>query len=374
MMEMQKVAGIGIVGYGGFGKFLRESWDIMPEVRVVAVCDEDISRQPEASGLATPRFFDDYSEMLQDSKVDIVCVATPPSSHKKMALDAIAAGKHALVEKPLATTAADARAIAEAAAKAGVVATVDFMLRFDPLVKVLRELIAARVFGKLYRIDLRNYAQSEGLPEGHWFWDQSISGGILIEHGVHFFDLAAYLNQSPPIRVTGAAVERKPGMEDRVFATVTYENGVIGTFWHSFSLPLPLERTTIQFAFDLGEVNVSGWVPLDAEFRGWTNKEGVRMLKRLFPGAMIQQEPREPEVCRSAGEEYTVCSSIQGSYALPKAKPEVYADCLRDIMRDFVYATNDPSCPLRVTAQDGIAAVELAEQATAAARRGTRNG
>jgi len=366
-MKTRKPVGIGIAGYGGFGVFLHKSWSTMSEARVTAVCDEDPSRRPDPA-LAAPAFYRLYAEMLSDPTVDLVCVATPPSSHAPMALEAIAAGKHVLVEKPFAISAAEGKRIVEAASRSGLVVTVDFMLRYDPLVDSLRQLVAAEVFGKLRRIDLRNYAQQQGVPEGHWFWDKDVCGGILIEHAVHFFDLATYVNRSPAKRVTGAAVERKPGMEDRVFACVTYENGVVGTYWHSFSRPQPLERTTMHFAFDLGEVGISGWVPLEAEFWGWTGDAGLDTLGRLFAGAEISAQKRERESVRSSDEVYDVTTSVEGRYALPQPKLDVYADCLRDIMGDMVRAIGDPSHRLRVTAEDGIEAVDVAERATEAAR------
>lgn len=367
-MEMQTVFGVGIVGYGGFGKFLRQSWETMSEVRVTAVSDEDPARRPESDGRKVPAFYQNYDDMLADRNVQIVCIATPPSLHKEMALKAIAAGKHTLVEKPFATSASEGGEIATAASAAGVVATVNFMLRYDPLVTLIRQIIDAGVFGRLRRIDLRNYAQQEGVPEGHWFWDRAQSGGILIEHGVHFFDLAAYLNRSAPSFVTGLAVERKPGMEDRVFAAVSYENGVVGTFWHSFSLPQPLERTGMHFAFDLGEINMGGWIPLEADFWGWTHDEGVRILQSAACTAELEIERLERRPARSSDQEYEVTASVRGRYALPKPKLEVYAECLRDIMRDLVKAAKDPSHQLLVTARDGITAVKLAEMATTAIR------
>ncbi len=367
-MSIQSVVGIGIAGFGGFGKFLKQSWEVMPEVQITAVCDEDPSRRPEPTGANAPTFYQRYDDMLADSSVTIVCIATPPASHKDMALQAIAAGKHVLVEKPFALTAAEGREIAAAAKSAGKVVTVDFMLRYDPIVEILKKIIDTQVFGKLRRVDLRNYAQQEGVPEGHWFWDRSISGGILVEHGVHFFDLAHYLNASEPKYVTGLAVERKPGMEDRVFAAVTYENRVVGTFWHSFSRPLPLERTSMHFAFDLGEITVQGWVPLEMEFWGWTSTSGLRTLQGLVAGSDMRVCNRENKKVMSSEFTYDFDAEISGKYALPQPKSEVYAACLRDIMREVVYATADPDFALRVTAEDGIRAVEVAEKAAAAAQ------
>ncbi|MCX6343656.1 MAG: Gfo/Idh/MocA family oxidoreductase [Armatimonadetes bacterium] len=99
--------GIGIIGYGGFGEFIRQAWDGMDNARVAAICDADSSRNP-GDGIA---FYTNIDEMLADANVDIVSIATPPSSHKEIAIQTLRAGKHALIEKPLALSMKDAEEI-----------------------------------------------------------------------------------------------------------------------------------------------------------------------------------------------------------------------------------------------------------------------
>lgn len=360
MADNGDVKGIGIIGFGGFGEFLRRSWDVMDEVKVVAVCDSDPGRAP-----MDLRFYQQVAPLLADPDVDIVTIATPPNSHKGLAVMALEAGKHVLVEKPLALSEADALMVKEAAERNKRVATVDFMLRYNRIVEMLNEIIHSEVLGKLRRVDLRNYAMLDQTPEGHWFWDPSVSGRILLEHGVHFFDLAHSLTGSLAEQVLGVSVERKPGIEDRMFATVRYQNNAIGTFWHSFSRPRELERTSMHLAFDLGEADMFGWIPLELKIWGWTGHQGMDILRALRPELQIESVGMPSPVKAESSEflydvEHDFCARVE----LQDSKMEVYSENVRTIMADIVRAINGQATTTRVTLDDGIEAVRIAEMAT----------
>ncbi len=349
--------GIGIAGYGGFGEFLRQAWDQMDNARVVAVCDSDAARNP-----GDVRFYPSEMDLLADENVDIVSIATPPNSHRDLAIRAMQAEKHVLVEKPLALTEKDAQLIKRVAEATGRVATVDFMLRYDAIVEALREIAASGVFGKLRRADLRNYATQESVPEGHWFWDPAQSGGILLEHGVHFFDLANWVIGSEARDIFSLGVERKPGIEDRVFAAVTYGDGSVGTYWHSFTRPRPLETTSFHFAFDLGEVDMFGWIPLELKIWGWTDDRGLEKLQSL--GARVETKEIGLRTATATGIDYQVRYRVNAVAKLDKKKLDVYSDLLRDIMSDLIRSIDEPGHRMRVTLDDGIGAVRIAQRAT----------
>lgn len=354
--------GLGIVGMGGFGHFLLREWSKLEDIEIVAVSDEDPARAPE--NRPEIKFYRTYEELLDDPDVDIVSIATPPSTHLPMSLAGIAKGKHLLIEKPLALSAEDGRRIADAAKQAGVVATVNFMLRFDPLVEGMRKVIEAGVFGSPKRVDLRNYATQDTVPPGHWFWDQSVSGGIMIEHGVHFFDMTSYMLGTKAKEATGLSAWRNDEQEDRVFAAVRFENDVIGTYWHSFTRPVALETTTFHIAFDLGEVEISGWIPLTASFWGWTDEAGAEALRKHLPGLDLTVEAFPPIQTNASGRTYPVSASVRGTTRVEEPKLEVYGTLVRANLSDVVKAIRDPNHKLKVTLEDGIAAVAIAEEAT----------
>lgn len=352
--------GIGIIGYGGFGEFLRRSWDEMDNARVVAVCDSDPTRAP----VGDVEFHEEVGPMLASEKVDIVSIATPPNSHRDLAIMALEAGKHVLIEKPVALTAADGIHIKEAAQRTGRVATVDFMLRYNPVVEMLVKLTQSEVLGKIRRVDLRNYAMLDQVPEDHWFWNPQISGRILVEHGVHFFDLARSVVGANAADVWSLGVERKPGIEDRVFAAVKYENDVVGTFWHSFSRPRLLETTTFHFVYDLGEVDMLGWIPLELNIWGWTSKHGLDTLKALGENIEIDSNRMEPTKTQSSEHLYDVEYDIDAKVRIEEPKLDIYADNVRAILADMIKTIENPSHKMRVTMDDAIEAVRTAEMAT----------
>lgn len=352
--------GIGIIGYGGFGEFIRNAWDQMDSAHVVAVCDSNPTRAP----IGDVHFYQEVGPLLADPDVDIVSIATPPNSHKDLALIALQAGKHVLVEKPLAITRRDGELIKQAAKETARVASVDFVLRYNPITETLHKIIDMEILGKLRRIDLRNYAMLDQVPEGHWFWNPEISGRILVEHGVHFFDLARWMTGAPAKEVWGLAVERKPGIEDRMFAAVKYENGTVGTFWHSFSRPRALETTTFHFAFDLGEIDMFGWIPLELKIWGWTGNAGLKALRSLNSDIEIYDRKMEPMKAESSEFFYDVEHDFRAAVKLDKPKMQVYAENLRSIMADLISTIDQPGHIMRVTLDDAIEAVKTAELAT----------
>lgn len=357
---MAKSKGIGIIGYGGFGEFIHKAWDRMDNAKVAAICDVDASRAPKTGA----KFYTDYKDLFADPAVDIVSIATPPSTHKDLAIQAMRAGKHVLIEKPLALTEQDGETIKQVAQETGRVATVNFVLRHNPIVEVLHEITQSEVFGRLRRVDLRNYAMQDTVPEGHWFWNPEVSGRILLEHGVHFFDLASWMIDSMAKDAFSMGIERKPGMEDRVFAAVKYENGVVGTYWHSFSRPRELETTTFHFAYDLGEIEMIGWIPLQLDIWGWTGNDGLDKLEELLGEDQVVVDPIESQKAHSSEFFYDVDYEINTVVELEEEKLDVYAENLRSIMADLIQAIDDSSHKMRVTIDDALEAVRIAEKAT----------
>lgn len=364
MAESGGKKGIGIIGYGGFGEFLHAAWDAMDQARVVAVCDSDASRNP-----GNVRFYAQIADLLADAEVEIVSVATPPSTHKDLAIQAMQAEKHVLVEKPLALTEKDALLVKRVAESTDRVATANFILRFNAIVESLAEMARSEVLGKLRRVDLRNYAMRDTVPEGHWFWNPKVSGRILLEHGVHFFDLASAVIGSPASEVFSLGVERKPGMEDRVFAAVKYADGVVGTYWHSFSRPRELETTTFHFAFDLGEIEMIGWIPLELRIWGWTDQAGLDVIRSSPLCERIEASELASKTAHSSEFDYPVTHEIRAVLKLTEPKLDVYADNIRALMGDLIRAIDDPGHVMRVTLDDAVEAVRTAQRATEFAHR-----
>ena len=382
---------IGIIGYGGFGQFLHHAWQSMPEVKVSAVSDQNPANQPRDDQIS---FYQNWRDLLTDAEIDLVVVATPPVTHAEIACAALEAGKHVLIEKPLATTIADAERIAEAQRKTGRIAAVDYMLRYNPLIAVLAELSQNKILGELRRVVVENYAQDEVLPPEHWFWNRKISGGILVEHAVHFIDLVHLLSARTPQLIQGSTHRRSTGQEDIVTATILYDNGLIATHYHSFTRPGFFERTTIRLVFDLGEIELEGWTPLKGHLRALVDEQANDYLQKL-PGLRVLESRKideladesRPEGWGNTSEEarlqrqqvqcrgitYPVERLIIAEFSLGSPKRQVYAACLRALLTDLIASIADPSHQAKVTLEDGLKSLEIAVQAVETAQRSLQN-
>src|SRR3954447_15090978 len=108
------------------------------------------------------------------------------------------------------------------------------MQRYNPLFEIIRQVVEQKLLGSLLHGSFENYASDENLPAEHWFWDRTKSGGIFVEHGVHFYDLfAGWLGCG---RVVAAQVGVRPGttIEEHVQSTVRYGDTALVNFYHGF--------------------------------------------------------------------------------------------------------------------------------------------
>ncbi len=146
--------GIAVVGAGYWGKNIVRNAMQSPVTRLVAVCDADLSRANRlAGGTSEVTVTDDLQDLLDDPTVEAVAVVTPPATHLEVAMNAIDAGKHVLVEKPLAAGYSQGRALVAAAEAQGVVLMCDHTYCYTPAVERIRELVHAGVLGELQFLD-----------------------------------------------------------------------------------------------------------------------------------------------------------------------------------------------------------------------------
>ena len=115
----------------------------------------------------------------------------------------------------------------------------------------------------------------------HWFWDESRSGGIFVEHGVHFFDAAAMLLDREATSVQAVAARRPDGPVDLVSATVSHGDAVLATHTHSFTHARRCERQLMRLDCGTAEVRVDGWIPVHAVIDAWTDDAGLATAQGL---------------------------------------------------------------------------------------------
>ena len=228
---MSKVR-FGIVGCGMIANMHADAIANMDNALLVGVADN--ARQA-AEKFAQPRgakVYDDYAAMLRDPDVDAVCICTPSFLHASQAIDALNAGKHVVVEKPMALDEESADEIIKTCEKTGKMLTVVYQLRFEEDVIRLKGLIEGGAFGKITMCNLfMNYYRSkEYFASSNWKGTLKYDGGgALMNQGIHGVDLLEYLAGDITM-VNGKAktLVHNVEVEDTAVATVEFASGAMG--------------------------------------------------------------------------------------------------------------------------------------------------
>lgn len=278
---MLKRTGFGIIGAGIISHIHAKALSEIPEARLVGIQGsnpEKVSAFSIKHGCLT---FSTLDEMLDHPDIDVVCICTPSGAHLEPALQAIRAGKHCLIEKPLEITLERCDAIIEAAAKAGVQVGVIFPSRFYDAASQLKKTIDAGRFGdmvlgdayvKWHRTDA--YYQSAAW-RGTWKLD---GGGALMNQGIHSVDLLQWY-MGPVESVQAFVANRKHQsieVEDTVVASLRFANGALGSIEASTALwpgslkqieILGTEGTAVLQESDLTRWDFLHQLPEDHEIR-----------------------------------------------------------------------------------------------------------
>jgi len=179
--------GVGLLGFGAIGAAHAQAVRETPGLHLVAVCDRDPARAAVALA-ADPdvRVHEESLALLDDPDVDVVIISTPPDSHAAWAMEALARGKHVVVEKPMALTTRECDALIDRAREAGLALSVYQNRRFDPDYAVIRESVRAGRLGEVFHVE--TFVGGYGHPCNYWHSDAAVSGGALFDWGSHIVD------------------------------------------------------------------------------------------------------------------------------------------------------------------------------------------
>jgi predicted dehydrogenase len=359
---------IGVVGAGGFGLMALQHFTQLPQVQFVGMA----GTHREAAFAAARRFgvpdIEDVDHLLARDDIDLVYIATPPFLHYPQALKALQAGKHVICEKPLAVTVEQADELISVARQRGLMIIANLMQRYNPLFWTVKQLIETKVLGEFLHGYFENYASDEGLGPEHWFWDRTKSGGIFIEHGVHFFDM--FTGWLGPGKVIAGQRTLRPGsnLEEQVNCTARYRDGAVVNFYHGFTQPSRMDRQEFRLLFERGDVRLEEWVPIRAKIHAVANEEQTRRLMELFPGARLDL-PRlyggKERSSRGRHKDIDVYQIVNLTYGLEVDKMTRYGELLRDMMRDQVRWINDRTHVRKLTEENGRDSLAMAVEATA---------
>lgn len=374
----------GLIGAGGFGRFCVEQYRSLPSVECVAVADANVDAAKQAGDELGLRAYASVEAMLEDTSeeaVDLVHIATPPFTHADLAKQALQAGKHVLCEKPLATKLSDAEELAALAAEKHLVLSVNLIMRYNPLAEAVKTIIDEQLLGLPLHGFFENNAKDEELGPDHWFWQADRSGGIFIEHGVHFFDLFQWwLGHGQVVSANGnqRASQTSSGnpIVEQVQCTVRYTDlpaQPLVNFHHGFTQANRMDRQEMRITFERGTLRLFEWVPTQIEVDAILENATLHRLKQILSNA--QDEAQVETLDRYTGDERNVCSRhqhytvdqraiIRGTVGMDK--PALYGHVVRSLLHDQIQAIFDEEHKprRRITEANGITSLAMADQAT----------
>ncbi|MEM8766571.1 MAG: Gfo/Idh/MocA family oxidoreductase [Pseudomonadota bacterium] len=202
---------LGLIGAGQIAAFTAREFRRHPDCNIVAIADSSESRAAElAASTRAEATYADAAELLARDDIDAVYIAVPNALHEPMALSALEAGKHVLLDKPFALSYSAAEAVVAKADDAGRLLMLGMNQRFERNVQRGKALAAARRFGDVYHVKAY-WRRRAGIPRmGSWFTNKAMAGGgALLDIGVHVLDVALHLvDEFQPTSVSGATFTR----------------------------------------------------------------------------------------------------------------------------------------------------------------------
>ncbi|MGE3272985.1 MAG: Gfo/Idh/MocA family protein [Chloroflexota bacterium] len=235
--RQERVVGIGVVGYGYWGPNLVRNFNMTPGARLVAVSDLSQARLADVKAqFPAVRTMTSYDEMLQDQDVHAVAIATPVSTHFRLAMQALEAGKHVLVEKPLAMNSAQAALLVEEAERRGLTLMVDHTFVYHGAVRKIRELVMTGQVGRLHYFDSTRVNLGLFQRDVDVLWDLAV-------HDLSIMDFV--IGEAPrAVAATGAA--HVPGQPVNIaYLTCFFEDSLIAHINVNWLAPVKVRRTLI---------------------------------------------------------------------------------------------------------------------------------
>jgi len=321
---------IGIVGAGFMGTTHAAGWADTPAMIVGFAAETPV----EADALAKRHDTNVYTsldEMLPE--VDVLDICSPTHLHYEMALKAAAAGKHIICEKPLARTTRQAQEIVTACRKSGVQLLVAHVVRFFPEYALAQAAVAEGQIGKPGVIRLQRGSYRPKKPAGNWFLDEVKSGGILMDLMIHDYDYARWVaGEVESVSARRVTELHLDAPIDYGLVILSHRSGALSHIAGSWAYPPPTFRTHLEIAGDRGliEFDSDGTAPIQNLI---LKTSGADAPDVGLPSSPVSESPYTTQI------------------------------------KEFYEALADGKTA-RVSATDGLAAVQIAEAALESAHTG----
>ena len=298
-----KKLGVAVIGTGQWGKNHARVYKELSSTELVAVCDVNVERAKSIAAQYGVKAYSDSTQMLKDKQIEAVNVCTWSTILAKEAKKALNAGKHVLVEKPMATTPQQAQKLVHTAQENGLHLTVGFLMRFIPGLQLIRQSVEDKKIGDLVCVTAKRVSQ----------WPERIGDvGVIKDTAIHDIDVMRFISKQDPVSVYAKMGSmRIKKFEDYAQIMLTYRNG---------------ESAFIE----------SNWLtPYKTRMLTATGSEGIMRLDYITQDLWIEQKTE------------TVQPRLPFQEPL-KAELQHFVDCIVDNKKPIV------------TGEDGVKALEIA--------------
>ncbi|MES2597830.1 MAG: Gfo/Idh/MocA family oxidoreductase [Verrucomicrobiota bacterium] len=306
-----------LAGFGAWGKFHAQSIAQNPEARLVAISAPSEASRAEARQLyPDAQIFADSLELIAQADFDILDVVTPSHTHREISLAAMQKGKHVLLEKPMAITLEDCKAITAGAREHGIHLAVGHELRLSSQWGRIKEIIDAGTIGDPQYVLVELLRKPYRLGASGWRYDQNRVGSWVLEEPIHFFDLARwYLEGSgDPVELYAYGNSRdpqRPTLYDNFSAMFKYPNG-------SYAV---VSQTLAAFEHHQ-TVKVSG--TKGALWAGWSGALDRTLEPTAFLRVFDGEKLEEVTLTKQSGEVFELREEIAQSIAMVRTgKPPI---------------------------------------------------
>jgi len=228
---------VGVVGHGYWGPNLVRNFMSASGSVVVAVCDQREERLTQIRKLyPTLATLTNASDLINDSSIDAVVIATPVASHFALAMAALKAGKHVLVEKPMASNSEQAQELIDEAAKRRLTLMVDHTFVYTDAVRKMRELISTGALGEIYYYDAVRVNLGLFQHDVNVIWDLAI----------HDLSIMDYVLPNKPVAISATGISHVPGQPENVaYITIFFANTQIAHVHVNWLTPVKVRHTLI---------------------------------------------------------------------------------------------------------------------------------
>jgi UDP-N-acetylglucosamine 3-dehydrogenase len=305
--------GVAVIGTGQWGKNHARVYKELPSTELIAICDVNPDRAKSMAAQHGVKAYSDSTQMLKDKDIEAVNVCTWSTILAKEALKALKAGKHVLVEKPMATNTQQAEKLVQTAQENGLHLTVGFLMRFIPGLQNIRQSVENKKIGELVCVTAKRVSQ----------WPERIGDvGVVKDIAIHDIDVMRFISNEDPISVYAKMGSmRIKKFEDYAHIMLTYKDGKSAFIESNWLTPYKTRTLTV------------------------TGSDAIMRLDYITQDLWIEQQTE----------------SVQPRY--PFQEP------LKQELQHFVDCIIDKKKPL-VTGDDGVRALEVA---TAAMKSSAKN-